>query len=105
MCICALSLLLSFILCLTPNSFGYHFVNKHLTRINAPRTFYYVRSLISKSGKDKYIKLYIFRKPTITGIYYMKMKSNDLFKLMILIFVSILTYLIAPYYFIRREAF
>ena len=37
----------------------------------------------------------------------MNMKSSDLLNLMILIFVFILTYLffIAPYYFIRREAF
>ena len=35
-------------------------------------------ALISQSGKDKYTNLYIFRKPTISGIHYMKMKSNDL---------------------------
>ena len=47
----------------------------------------------SQSGNDKYIKLYIFRKLTISGIHYMKMKSSDLLKLMILISVFILTYL------------
>ena len=50
-------------------------------------------ALLFLSGKDKYTKLYIFRKPTISGIHYMKMKSSDLLKLMILIFVFILTYL------------
>ena len=60
---------------------------------NANRTFKFVRSLISQSGKDKYTKLYILRKPTISGIHYMKMKSSDLIKIMILIFVFILTYL------------
>ena len=60
---------------------------------NANHTFLFVRSLISQSGKDKFTKLYIFRKPTISGIHYMKMKSSDLSKLMILIFVFILTYL------------
>ena len=39
------------------------------------------------------IQNYIFRKLTISGIHYMKMKSSDLLKLMILIFVFILTYL------------
>ena len=46
-----------------------------------------------QSGKDKYTKLYIFGKPTISGIHYMKMKSSEVLKLMILIFVFILTYL------------
>ena len=49
--------------------------------------------LFLKAEKIGYTKLYIFRKPTISGIHYMKMKSSDLLKLMILIFVFILTYL------------
>ena len=68
-------------------------IKKPLRRRNANRTFQYVRSLVSKSGKERYIQLYIFRKPTISGIHYMKMKPSDLLKLMILIIVFILTYL------------
>ena len=37
----------------------------HLRWRNANRTFLFVRSLISQSGKDKYTKPYIFRKPTV----------------------------------------
>ena len=63
--------------------------------------------LFLKVEKDKYTKLYIFRKPTISGIHYMKMKSSDLLKLMILIFAFILNvplFFITPNFFIRREA-
>ena len=76
--------------CLSKNGCYLYFV---LRWRNAKRTFQFVRSLISQSGKDKYTKLYIFRKPTISGIHNMKMKSSDLLNLLILIFVFILTYL------------
>ena len=49
--------------------------------------------LFLKVEKISILNYTFLRKPTISGIHYMKMKSNDLLKLMILIFVFILTYL------------